>query len=368
VPALVEERGDLTLLNKIVPYFECGEKGTVWDHMVRAMRHLAAATGKHGLCDQFYGDWNDGLEATKEAGERESVMVSMQLCHGLLEVEKIARLRNDSAIAAEARQLHEEFSKRINEVAWDGAWYVRTICGDGYRIGSRANKEGKIFVNTQSWAILSGTAQGDRARQCMESVDKHVEVDLGWRICAPSYTEYDPRVGRMSNSMPGASENGGCYCHAAGFKGVADCVLGRPEQAWNTFCKVAPDHPKNPIGRSGLEPFSFTNSYTTIKLVYGQSGYPWRTGTAGWMTVLLVEWILGARRSLNGLLVSPCLSKQIKHASVSRRFRGARYDITLDNSAGRCMGAREITMDGQRIQGNVLPVMKDGVHAVQVTI
>jgi cellobiose phosphorylase len=103
-------------------------------------------------------------------------------------------------------------------------------------------------------------------------------------------------------------------------------------------------------------------------MVYGVSGYPWRTGTAGWFTVLLVEWILGARRHLDGLTIAPCLSRDLKKASVTRTFRGAKYEISLDNSAGRCRGAERISVDGQSINGNILPVFKDGVHKVNVVI
>lgn len=368
IPGLVFESGDLSLLEKQVPYFESNEKGSVWDHMLRAMRFLAEDTGAHGLCNQHHADWNDGLEATKESGERESVMVTEQLCYGLRNVQTLAERTGDTAAAREAGQLYETFAKRLNDVAWDGEWYVRTICGDGYKIGSRENKEGQIFVNSQSWAVLSGIADEQRANLCMASVDKLIETPLGYRICSPGFSSYDPRVGRMSNSMPGHVENGGCYCHAAGFKGVADCVLGRAEEAWRTFVKTAPDNPENPVAQSQMEPFSFTNSFSQVEWVYGRSGYPWRTGTAAWFTVLLVEWILGARRHLDGLLIDPCLTASITNASIKRAFRGAVYDIRLDNSAGRCKGATEITLDGQKIDGNILPVLGEGVHTVNVVI
>lgn len=368
VPGLLKESGDMSLLEKEVPYFESSEKGTVWDHMLRAMGYLANDLGRNGLCNQRHADWNDGLEATREAGERESVMVTQQLCYGLREVGELACRIGAGGVENEARQLYAEFAKRLNEVAWDGEWYVRTICGDGYRIGSRANKDGKIFMNTQSWAVLSGIAPPDRARLCMDSVERLIKTDVGYRICWPPFTAYDPRVGRMSNSMPGQAENGGCYNHAAGFKGVADCVLGRAEQAWETFVKVAPDNPKNPVSVSKNEPFCFTSFFTTVPYTYGQAGLPMRTGTAGWFTVLLVEWILGARRSYDGLLLDPCLTEGIAHAGVRRTFRNSVYDIELDNSAGRCKGVRSVTVDGQRVKGNTLPVLDCGDHRVQVVI
>ncbi len=368
VPELIKESGDLSLLDEEVPYFESDETGTVWDHMLRAMRFLASDLGAHGLCDQHHADWNDGLEATREAGDRESVMVTQQLCYGLREVAELARRRDDDLVVGECRRLYDEFKDRLNEVAWDGEWYVRTVCGDGYKIGSSENDEGQIFLNTQSWAVLSGIAPDDRAQLCMSKVDDLLEEDVGYRICYPAFTRYDPRVGRMSNSMPGHAENGGCYNHAAGFKGVADCILGRPEKAWETFVKVAPDNPENPVSVSTVEPFMFTNSYSMCEYVYGKAGLPWRTGTAAWFARLLIEWILGARRGYDGLVLQPCLTRTIPHAKVVRRFRGASYEIELDNSAGRCIGVTSISVDGEKIDGNVLPTFEGGVHKVEVII
>jgi cellobiose phosphorylase len=202
----------------------------------------------------------------------------------------------------------------------------------------------------------------------MRMVDELLSVDVGYRICAPGFSQYDPRVGRMSNTMPGMAENGGCYCHAAGFKGVADCMLGRAEEAWETFVKVAPDNPRNPVSQSLMEPFSFTNMFSMVPQCYGRSGYPWRTGTSGWFTMLLLEWILGARRHYKGLLISPCLSKTVPCAALTRTFRGATYQIEFDNSAGRCVGATSITLDGRPVSGNILPLSASGTHTVKVVI
>ncbi|HOK05137.1 MAG TPA: hypothetical protein PLN24_07790, partial [Victivallales bacterium] len=365
VPALIKETGDFSLLEKVVPFFESNEKGTVWEHMLRTMRYLASDTGKHGFCRQHHADWNDGLEATKEAGDRESIMVTQQLCYGLLELQEIASLLGEKSIAVEASQIYQDFKAKLNKDAWDGKWYVRTICEDGYRIGSSENKEGKIFLNTQSWAVISQTADGERAKICMDSVKKYLECEIGFRICAPGFSKYDPRVGRMSNSMPGFAENGGCYNHAAGFKGLADCLLRRGNDAWRTFVKIAPDNPQNPVSQSACEPFSFTNMYALTKHCYGFAGYPWRTGTAAWFTILLVEWILGARRSYSGLIIDPCLPETMKKAELIRKFRGAEYLIRINNTGAKI---KKIKLDGQFIRGNILPDLRNGKHIVEVLL
>jgi cellobiose phosphorylase len=334
----------------------------------RAYRFLSRDLGAHGLCDQHHADWNDGLEPSEQTGARESVMVSQQLCFGLREVAELADQIGDAATAQECRGLYESMKRTINEVAWDGRWYVRTICQDGYCLGSHRNEEARIFMNTQSWAVLSGVAEGERAKLCMEAVDELIRKDCGYAIADPALTRFDPRIGKFSTVMPYHAENGGCYNHAAGFKGVADCMMGRAEEAWETFVKVAPDNPLNPVSRSQAEPFAFVNMYERVPQVYGLSGYAWRTGTAAWFTMLIVEWILGARRSHRGLLIDPCLTRSIPRARIRRRFRGAVYDISIDNTAGRCRGVRSLTLDGKAVQGKVLPVFTGGEHAVQVMV
>ncbi len=368
LPALIQESGNFDLLQVEIPYFESSERGTVWDHALRAMRFLANDLGKNGLCDQHHADWNDGLEATKEAGARESVFVTMQLAYGLREMAELARRTGDTAVAREADALYTTFKDRINTVCWDGEWYTRTHCGDGYIIGSRKCQYGQIYVNTQSWAVLSGVAEGERAQAIMRKVDELLETDIGYRICYPPYAEYDPRVGHMSKSMPGANENGGCYNHAGGFKGVADCLLGRADQAWRTFTKITPGSPENPISNSGAEPFSYVNSYSSVPYVYGKSGYAWRTGTSGWMCQLMIEYILGARRSYDGLLIDPCLPAALPEAKVTRRFRGATYHIHIKNRAGGGKNVRSITLDGRPVTGTLLPLATSGEFRVEVVL
>jgi len=361
LPSLVKESGNFDLLDVEVPFFEAsGESGSVFEHAQRALRYLAKDTGGNGLCRQHHADWNDGLEATEEAGERESVFVTMQLCLGAREIAELAeRVGRDDA-ANEARQIFETFQHRLNDVAWDGEWYQRTICEDGYRIGSKDAEFGKIFLNTQSWAVLSGVADEVRGRAIMAKVDELLEDDIGYRICKPPFARFDARVGRMSQTMPGSNENGGCYNHAAGFKGVADCLLGRSEQAWRTFRKVTPGNPDNPISQSGAEPFSYVNSYSSVPEIYGQKGYAWRTGTSGWFCQLMIEYILGARRSYDGLVIDPCLPKELPEARISRKFRGATYRIALSNRPGGGKSPKSITVDGQPVDGDTLPLAPAG--------
>lgn len=372
VPWLIKESGDLNFLQEQVPYLESDEVGSVWDHMIRTMRYMLNDLGPNGLSNQHYADWNDDLESTPEAGERESIMVTQQLAYGLREMIELAKRSGDTAIATEAQTAYDTICTNLNDTAWDGDWYIRTICEDGYRVGSKENKEAQFWMNTQSWAILSGCANDQRGKRCLEIVDERLECDEGFMVLNPPFTKYDPRVGNISNKIPYTEINGGCYNHAAGFKCVADCMMGRPEQAWRTWQKITPNSKWLPTERSGAEPFSYNNFYVKDEPdhpVYAwKAGYPWRTGTAAWFTVALIEWILGVRRDYDGLLIDPCLSKDIPKASLSRNFRGATYHIHIDNSAGRCTGTTSITVDGKLLDGNLLPCFDSGEHTVEVVI
>ncbi|MFQ3670465.1 MAG: hypothetical protein SNJ84_03295 [Verrucomicrobiia bacterium] len=369
VPWCLKESGELGFLEEKVRYGDDPREETVWEHMLRAMRFLVKDVGAHGLCDQHFADWNDGLEPSEKTGPRESVMVTQQLCLGLREVAELARRRGETEVVREAEEWFEHFRRLLNEVAWDGEWYVRTLTTSGYTLGSGRNREGKIFVNTQSWAVLSGTAPEDRARVAMAAVDRLIENDYGFSIASPAFTEFDERIGKFSAARPYHTENGGCYNHAAGFKGVADCMLGRAEEAWRTYVKVAPGSPWNPISNSCVEPFSFTNCYSITEEWKGVALYPWRTGTCAWFTQLMVEWILGVRRHYDGLWVDPCLSREVPEARLVRSFRGAEYEVTIDNRAGRCRGVKELRVDGQVVSGNLIAARPaGGRHRVEVTL
>ncbi len=368
VPWMIKESGDYSLLEKEVPYFE-GSLGSVWDHVLRAMRFLANDTRKNGLCDLHDGDWNDGLQPKGgDAGGRESIMVTEQLCYGLLEVQALAKKIGDEAVAEEARVYHAKFVNALNENAWDGDWYQRVLCDDGFIVGTHKAEEGSFYMNAQSWAVLGGVCDEDRGNHVMDMVEKYCGLDIGYRVCNPPFSKYDARIGQNSTVYPGVTENGGCYNHAAGFKGVADCVLGRAEKAWDTFRKVSPDNPENPVTHSGNDPFSYVNLFFADNYWYGRAFYPWNTGTAAWMVSLIVEYILGARRDYDGLRIDPCLTKRIPQARVVRQFRGATYDIRLDNTAGRCNGVTSMTIDGEAVDGNVLPDLGEGLYIVEVTI
>ncbi|MCM1264441.1 MAG: cellobiose phosphorylase, partial [Butyrivibrio sp.] len=216
--------------------------------------------------------------------------------------------------------------------------------------------------------ILSDVAPKDRLKQVVAAIDG-MEQDFGFPLNSPPYEHYLPETGRMSGMLPGLFENGGVYCHASAFKLLADCKLGRAKEALRTLKKIMPDSDDNPSERSGAEPYVFTNCYATHPKYYGKSYQSWTTGTSAWSLRCMVEGILGVQRDYAGLKLNPCMPKEWTSAEITRQFRGASYHIVICNPDHKSNGMASITVDKEKIDGNLLPDFRDGrTHEVCVII
>ncbi|HEY9247957.1 MAG TPA: hypothetical protein VIO38_02450, partial [Rariglobus sp.] len=362
---LIKETGDLGLLDLDIEYQD-GGSGTMREHADAAVRRLIEDKGRSGLVRIMFADWNDALNITTDP-EAESVMLSEQFCLALRELAALMTRVGDTARAAELLKEYDILKAAINRVAWDGEWYVRALARDE-KIGSRVSEGSKIYVNAQSWAILADLPDLARLKQVLASIDS-MEHEFGFPINKPPYPRYSPHVGRMSGMLPGLFENGGVYCHATGFKIMADCKTGRAAEAIRTLKKIMPDSEVNPSTQSGAEPYVFTNCFSIHPKYYGRSYQSWTTGTSAWTLMGLVEGIFGLKRDYAGLVIAPCFPPQWPKASITRSFRGTRYAIAFENPKGGSTRVASITVDGGKIEGRTLPLFADDhVHPVVVTL
>ncbi len=365
VAGYIKETGDLDILDEVVPYQDGGE-GTVWEHLVAGLRLKQTDLGPNGLCRLRYADWNDALNVTTDE-EAESVFVTVSVGYMLLEMAEMADRRGEAEFAARCRADHAELAELVNEVAWDGEWYARAFHKDGV-IGGRQSKGSIIYANPQIWAIIGQLVPKERLPVVLEAMDRLLEHEFGLRVNYPPYEEYDPSVGRISAQPPGVSENG-VWCHVSGFGAVANALVGRGDVAFRLIRKVMPDSRWNPVERSGAEPYVFASGYRASPYLYGWVVKPWMTGTSVWCFKAMTEWILGVRRGYDGLIVDPCLPSGWEQAHVRRTYRGATYDIAMRNPHGLQKGKTTITVDGEPLEGNVLPVFEDGrTHEVSVIL
>jgi cellobiose phosphorylase len=274
----------------------------------------------------------------------------------------------DGDASARFRREADDLRRAVNTHAWDGAWYWRASKDNGELVGSSRSQEGKIFLNAQTWAVLSGTADKDRARRAMASARQYLYSDYGPLLFAPAYTRPDPEIGYLSRYAPGIRENGGVYCHAACWAVLAEGLLNGSQAAyevWRSFCP--PVRAEDPDLYSG-EPYVMPGNIAgPLAAVPGQAGWTWYTGSAAWYLRALIEGVLGVEARQEGLQVHVGLPEGWNDFRIKRIFRGATYDIRVRRAAtGESPGCR---VDGVQWQGETLPVAAPGTEQiVEITV
>jgi len=364
VHQLAMETGDLALLEQTIP-FNDGSQASLYEHVKRAVGYSWSDRGLHGLLKIRSGDWNDCLNGLGPKGRGVSVWLSMAWLAANRQFAELAQRSGHARDAATARARGAEMKRLINRHAWDGAWYLRAFHDDGRPLGSRQNRQGTMFLLPQAWAVISGAADDAQARLAMQSVDRLLECELGTRKVLNPFDHWDPSIGYSSIKLPGVHENGGVYLHANCFKLMADCMLKRPEHVAEALHKMLPfDHT---FRTKTCEPYVFCNSYfaTPGNYRYGSAGQSWGTGTAAWFYAVLLHHVFGLQATFDGLRVDPCLPPEWKQCVVRRSFRGAMYDVTFDQSAGRRTIGR-IVVNGKTLDTTLLPWRRGSTYTVTV--
>jgi cellobiose phosphorylase len=369
VVSYIKETGDVKFLDKVVEFHDKGS-ATVYEHVLRAVRYIYSQRGRHGLPLIGYADWNDAYDAVGNKGKGESVWLGMALCRAAKQVEELADFIGDKKVSAEMKKIYEELYEIINKIGWDGSWYLAAFNDEGRKIGSNANEEGKVPLNSQTWAILSGIVTKERLPKILDRIDNYLDTDFGPALFLPSYTSYNPGIGRVTAFAEGTKENAAVFSHACAFKIVADCTIKRGQKAYDTFKKLMPMSKfKEDHDRYKVEPYVWAEYVIGpgSKYRFGEGAFTWNTGTTPWMFTAATEWMLGVRRELNGLLIDPCLPPQWKECFIRRPYRGAVYEVTIKNPEGVESGIQRLVVDGKEVASNLIKPYADGkVHKVEV--
>jgi cellobiose phosphorylase len=359
VPAYVKETGDLGFYNKVLPYADSGE-ATVLGHMRRALEFSLQRSGAHGLPCGLDADWNDCLRLGEKG---ESVFVAMQLRYGLRDYIQIAERLEEAEEVAWAKEQLARLDHDLETHAWDGSWYLRAFRYDGLKFGSESCEEGKVFMNPQTWAVLSGAATGERAQTIMQSMHEHLSTDYGIMLCTPPYVTTDPEVclARMFN--PGMKENGGVFNHTQGWAVMAAAELGMGDRAWEYLSHVLPSSYNDKAEVREVEPYVVCQStHSRFSPRYGTGRVSWLSGSAVWNYVAMSYAILGFKPDYDGLRLDPCLPKSWPGYTATRRFRGATYKVEVKNPSGISKGIKSLTVDGNLVEGNLIPLAEPGTE------
>ena len=369
VASYLKETGCFDLLDETAPYYQSQETGTVLEHCRRGMRFLLENLGSHGLCLWGGGDWNDAVNNAGLQGRGESVWLTQATVLAAREFECLLRRLGDDAQAERISLQADALDQNLRQHAWDKDHFICGFTDWDEKVGSYENAQAHIYLNMQTWAVLSGTAPDGPA--LMDLVERELATPWGYVLNKPCYTRGDDHIGRITYYETGSYENGSVYNHGGTFKIAADCALGRGELAYQTVKMMLSTNPANPAEHSGVEPYAVTNMYLgpENKARAGEAIMSWVTGTAGWLFRSITEYMIGVQAGYDGLKVTPCLSSKWKEVTIRREYRGAIYLIEIQNPAGLETGALSIVVDGQPICGNTLPVFNDGrEHRVTVML
>ncbi len=356
-------------------YFEPGQsddQATLYEHCARAL-DCSLAVGSHGLPLIGTGDWNDGMDRVGHEGRGESVWLGWFLILNLRDFALIAESRGEEERAARWRSIAASLQASLEQEAWDGEWYRRAFFDDGTPLGSAQNDECQIDSIAQSWAVISGAGDRQRARQAMESVERRLlrRDDRLMLLFSPPFdrTALDP--GYVKGYLPGVRENGGQYTHGAVWSAVAFAMLGEGDMAVELFNLLSPiHHASNPsdVQTYKVEPYAVAADVYSEPPNVGRGGWTWYTGAAGWLYRLGLEWILGFQKRGSTLRIDPCIPKEWKGFEITYRHGDTLYRITVENPNGVCRGVSRVSLDGAPLPTEAPVPLADDAREHQIHV
>ncbi|MBR5110368.1 MAG: glycosyl transferase [Clostridia bacterium] len=388
--AYIKETGDYSILDEPTPYdTNPDDCGTLMEHLDASFKHVVNNRGPHGLPLIGRADWNDCLnlncfsDTPDESFQTfsnpdapndrvaESVLIAGMFVAIGPELVALEKRKGYVEKANDHQQSIDEMEKAILTAGWDGEWFVRAYDAMGNKVGSHECEDGKIFIESQGYCIMGGVGVKDgKAEQALSSVEKYLETEHGIVLLQPAYKEYHLELGEVSSYPPGYKENAGIFCHNNPWIIAAETVVGHGDRAFNLYKKIAPAYREEISDLHKMEPYVYSQMIAGKDAKnFGQAKNSWLTGTAAWNFYVISNYILGIKPDWDGLKIDPCIPHDWDGYKVSRRFRGATYDISICNPAHVCRGVKQVTVDGQAIEGNILPVFGDGKeHKVTVTL
>ena len=350
----VRETGDVGFVDTVVRYADGGE-GTVYDHMKRILDFSAKQVGAHGICKGLRADWNDCLNL----GGGESAMVSFLHHWAICNFVELAKKLGRNGDAEDYETMAAAVKKISRQELWDGQWFIRGITAKGRKIGTQADTEGRVHMESNTWAVLSGVADPEQGKLAMDAVDEYLYTPYGLMLNAPCFTVPDDDIGFVTRVYPGLKENGSIFSHPNPWAWCAEAVLGRGSRALKFYDALCPAMQNDQIEVRKSEPYSYCQfvsgrDHTT----FGEAHHPFMTGSAGWAYYAATQYLLGVRPEFDSLTVDPCIPADWKEFTVDRIWRGAEYRIRVTNPKGVEKGVAEIRLNGETVDS--IPVQAPG--------
>ncbi|AFY73092.1 cellobiose phosphorylase [Synechococcus sp. PCC 7502] len=357
----LNETADFTILDEVVVYHDQGD-GTVYEHLIKALDFAIASMSDRGMPKIRNGDWNDTLDHIGTQGKGETVWGTFFLGYVLKKTFALLELRNDQTNLNRFQAVYTNLGETVNKYCWDGEWYLRAFRDNGEPIGIKAHKQGQIFLNAQSWAVISGLAPKDRADQALQSCQTYLAKPNGMQIVFPSYTVVEDNVGLISRCVPGKKENGAIFNHASSWFVLASLLNGDQNNGgvdfgYEIYRRMMPINSSQNSDRYEVEPYVYAEYVTSPDHpTDGQASHSWLTGTAVWMLRIGLDYILGFQPHLTGMIIDPHILSTWEGFTATRKFRGKTIHLTVKNPNGKNSGIRSMLVNGIRVEGNFLNI------------
>lgn len=381
----IKETGDFSLLDELVPFDNDASRAKPhFDHLKASFYHVVNNLGPHQLPLIGRADWNDCLNlncfskdpnesfqttGNKKDGLAESLMIAgLFVVYGKEFVKLCKRIGKDSE-AAEAQIHVDNMIAAVIAHGWDGEWYLRAYDYFGKKVGSEENEEGKIFIESQGWCTMAEIGKDEGlVEKSLNSVKEHLDCEYGIVLNSPAFTEYKIEYGEISTYPAGYKENGGIFCHNNPWVMIGETMIGRGDQAYEYYTKIAPSFLEDISELHKVEP------YVYCQMIAGKEAYKpgeaknsWLSGTASWNFYAITQYILGIKPDYDGLSIDPCIPSKWDGFKMKRKFRGATYNIQVSNPEHVSKGVKQVIVNGQQIASNLIPVLEAGKeHSIEV--
>ncbi len=387
VVSYIKETGDFTILDEMVPFDnDMSLAKTMFDHLTISFNHVINNLGPHGLPLIGRADWNDCLnlncfsndpnesfqttENNTEGSKAESLMIAgLFVVYGRDYIE-LCKLLGKDAEAARAQRHVDAMVEAVKQHGWDGDWFLRAYDFNGQKVGSKENKEGQIFIESQGWCTMAeiGKEEG-MCEKSLDSVKERLDCEYGIVLNNPPFSEYVVEYGEISTYPAGYKENAGIFCHNNPWVIIGEVLNGNAERAWDYFRKICPAYLEDISELHKTEPYVYSQMIAGKDAFKpGEAKNSWLTGTAAWNFYTISQYILGVRPQYNGLMVEPCIPKNWNGFKVKRKFRGTQYNIEVVNASGTADNVKALWVDGVKVEGNVIPIQTADVVYVKVEL
>ena len=361
----INETGDYSLLEEKVRYIDNESQEPIYEHIKKSIYRSIELTSPRGVPLMGDHDWNDGLSAVGHDLKGESFWVSEFLYYILNRMDEIVEYKKDNDFLKVIHDKKELTKKTLNEYGWDGEYFLQATNDCGELIGSHTSKEGKVFLNPQIWSVIADITTEERKKQAMEAVNKYLLKDYGALLLYPAYEHPYSEIGYITRYAPGLRENGGVYTHAATWATWAYSLMGDNERAYEAYIRINPISRTKDIDVFKSEPYVTPgNSDGPISPFFGKGSWSWYSGSAQWMHNVAITSILGIRGNSHGIVIKPCLPKEMDGYEYTRMYNHSKLNIKVSFS-----NEESLMVNGKKLEGNFVPVSgNDEIYNIEMTI